>query len=75
MGETDSSGDIEALMDQLKEKTNEMADKEKEAIKKANEVFEDCNRVLKKKKPEGLPASEWVYDWINKSSYLFISYK
>ena len=29
LGETDSSGDIEALMDQLKEKTNEMADKEK----------------------------------------------
>ena len=39
LGEVDSSGEIEALMDQLKEKANEMAEKEKEAIKKANEVF------------------------------------
>ena len=58
LGESDSSGDIEALMGELKEKVNQMADVENMAISKANEVFEDCNRTLKKKRQAEVPAIE-----------------
>ena len=48
LGDADTGVDIEGLMDQLKEKVDEMARMNEKVIEKTNSIFEDSGRMLKK---------------------------